>query len=116
MILWSGSALLRSLIVIIDLVIEPFEVGGILKKYQDNSVDKFLGVETLFFFGSRDTRSVVANVFEDIVFSEIELQSRYYVPFWTYIPGKDMNPVFPHSGKGSITPLLFFYKDTFGIK
>ena len=46
-------------------------------------------------------RGVVANVLQcDIVVSEYELQSRYYVHFYANIFGKGM----------------FFYKNCFGIK
>ena len=31
----------------------------------------------------------------DIVVSEFELQSRYYIHFWTNTPGKDMNSSIP---------------------
>ena len=56
----------------------------------------------------------LANLLDcDIVVSEFELQLRYYVHFWTLREGMDplITPVM-----GQILPLLFFYKDGFGIK
>ena len=51
----------------------------------------------------------------DIVVSEFELQSRYNVHFLTYTLGKGMNPVIAQA-VSQIVPLMFFYKDGFGIK
>ena len=50
-----------------------------------------------------------------ILVSDFELQSRYYVHFWTNALEKGMNHVIPPS-IGLIVPLLFFYKDGFGIE
>ena len=62
------------------------------------------------------SRSVVACVPDfDIVVSEFELQSQYCVRFQTHTLGKGMNPLIPPS-LGDILSLLYFYKDTFGIK
>ena len=50
-----------------------------------------------------------------IVISEFELKSRYYVHFRTNTLGKGMNPlILPVMGE--ILTLLFFSKDSFGIK
>ena len=50
-----------------------------------------------------------------IVVSEFEFQSHYYVHFRTNTLGKGMNPlILPAMGQR--VPLLFFYKDGFGIK
>ena len=39
---------------------------------------------------------IVANVLDcDIKVNEFELQSHYYVPFWTNTPGKGMNLLIP---------------------
>ena len=50
-----------------------------------------------------------------IVVSEFELQSRYFVHFRANTLGKGMNPIILPA-MGWIVPLLFFYKDGFGIK
>ena len=43
----------------------------------------------------------------DIVVSEFEIQSRYYVHFRTNTPGKDMNPLMPQSyGLNSISTIF----------
>ena len=47
--------------------------------------------------------------------SLVEHQSRYYVHLLTNNLGKVMNPIIPLA-VGEIAPLLFFYKDGFGIK
>ena len=47
-----------------------------------------------------------------LVVTEFELQSRNYVHFRTNTHGKSMNPFPPSYG----LPLLFFWKDRFGIK
>ena len=58
----------------------------------------------------------MANVLEcDIVVSKFELQLHYYVHFRTNTFGKGMNPLIPLV-MGLVVPLLFFYKDGFGIK
>ncbi len=50
-----------------------------------------------------------------IVAREFVLQSRYYVHFRANTLGKGTNPlILPAMGK--IVPLLFFYKNGFGIK
>ena len=55
---------------------------------------------------------VEANVLDcDIAVSEFDFQLLYYVHFQTNILGEGMNPfILP------AMPLLFFYKDGFGIK
>ena len=50
-----------------------------------------------------------------IVVSEFELQSHYYVHFRTNTLWKVMNPLILPA-MGYIVPLLFIYKDGFGIK
>ena len=64
----------------------------------------------------RSLSGVMANVLDcDILVSEFELQSRYYVYFRINTLGKGMSPlIFPAMGK--IVSLLFIYKDSFGIK
>ena len=60
-------------------------------------------------------RVVVAKVLNcGLKVSEFELQSRYYVHFWSYTLGKSMNPLIPQV-VGQIVSLLF-YKDGVGIK
>ena len=51
----------------------------------------------------------------NIVVSEFELQSRYYVRLWTKTRVKGMNAVFPQA-KELKAPSLFIYEDGFGIK
>ena len=46
---------------------------------------------------------------------EFELQLRYYIHFWNNALGKDISLLIPPA-MGSIVPLLFFYRDGFGIK
>ena len=60
--------------------------------------------------------AVVATVQDcDIIVSEFELQSRYYVYFQTNSIRKVMNSlIFPAIGK--IISMLFFHKESFGIK
>ena len=48
----------------------------------------------------------------DIGVSEFELQSRYYVHFWTNVLAKDMNLQIPPI-KGKIVTVLSFDKDSF---
>ena len=59
---------------------------------------------------------VVPNLLDsDIVASESELQTRYYVHFWTNAFGKGMNsPILP--AIGWIEPLFSLYKDGIDIK
>ena len=58
----------------------------------------------------------VVNVLDgDIVVSEFEFQSHYYVHFRTDARGKGINYLI-YLIMGSIVPLLFFYKDSFDIK
>ena len=52
----------------------------------------------------------------DFEVSESELKLRYYVPFWTNTLGKGIKPLYTTSAMGQIVPLLFFYKDSLGIK
>ena len=60
---------------------------------------------------------VVANVLNcDIVVIESELQSCYYVHFQTNTLEKGLNMVIPKAIDLIIIPLLFFYKDDFGIE
>ena len=63
-----------------------------------------------------NSRCLVTNVLDcNIVVSEFELQSIYYVHVRTNTPGKGMNPhIFPFMGY--IVQLLFFYKNGFGIE
>ena len=58
----------------------------------------------MIIFYERSPRSVVANAL-DIVVSEFEIQSRYYVHFRNNAIGKGMNPFFPPKGV-QIVPLL----------
>ena len=51
----------------------------------------------------------------DIVINEFELSWGSYDHFRTTILGKVRTPLFP-TAVGYIVPLLFFYKDGFGIK
>ena len=51
----------------------------------------------------------------DIVVSEFDLQSRYCAYFWTNAILKGMNR-FILTAMSQVVPLLFFYKDGFGIK
>ena len=51
----------------------------------------------------------------NIVVSEFELQSHYYMHFLTNSLRKGMNLLIPPA-IGSIVPLPFFYKDCFDIK
>ena len=61
---------------------------------------------------ARSPHSVVGY---DIIPSEFKLQPLYYLHIWINTLGKGMNPlILPAIGK--IVPLLFFYKDDFGIK
>ena len=54
-----------------------------------------------------------ANVLDcDIVVSEFELPSSFYVHFWINTLGKDMNPIIP----AKLLALLFFYKDGCSMK
>ena len=48
--------------------------------------------------------------------SEFELQSCYYVHFQTNTLGKGMNSLVSSSAMVYIVPLLYFYKDSIGIK
>ena len=65
----------------------------------------------------RSPRDTVANVLDcGIKVSEFESQSRYKVPFRTNTIGKGVNSLIPPPVMGEIVPLLFFYKDSFGIK
>ena len=50
-----------------------------------------------------------------IVVSEFVLQSRYYVHFRANTRGKGMNPLILPA-MGWIVPLLFFWKNSIGIK
>ena len=45
-----------------------------------------------------------------------ELQSRYYIQFQSYTLGKGMNPLFISPPLSWIVSLLFFNKDSFGIR
>ena len=58
----------------------------------------------------------VVNVLDcDIFVNKFKLQSCYCIHFQTNALGKGVNPlILPVMGW--IVPLLFFYKDTFGIK
>ena len=47
--------------------------------------------------------------------SKSELQSCYYIHFWTYTLGESINLLIPPA-MGYIIPLLFFSKDGFDIK
>ena len=47
--------------------------------------------------------------------SNFERQLCYYIPFLTNTLEKGMNTLIPLA-MGKIVPLLFFYKDGFGIK
>ena len=59
---------------------------------------------------------VVANVMDcNLIVSEFELQLFYYIHYRTNTLGKYMNSIVPPT-MGQIVPLLFFYKDGFGIK
>ena len=51
----------------------------------------------------------------DIVISDFELKSRYYVYFRTNTIGIDMNSLIPPD-MGQIAPLLCLHKGGFGIK
>ena len=52
-----------------------------------------------------------------IVVSEFELQSRYYVHFWTNTFGKGMNPlILPSMGYLNGTTTVLLKKDGFGIE
>ena len=56
--------------------------------------------------------SVVASVLDsNIILSEFERQSRYYVHFQTSTLGKGMKPLIHPSTMGYIVTLLFFQKD-----
>ena len=50
-----------------------------------------------------------------IVESEFELQSRYYIHFWTTTLWKGINPLILPA-MGWIVQLLFFLKEGFGIE
>ena len=59
---------------------------------------------------------IMVNVSDcDIVVCKFELPSYFYVHFWNNTHGKAMNPIVS-SAVGWIVPLLFYYKDGFGIK
>ena len=65
---------------------------------------------------SVSTRSEVVNVLvRDIVVSEFDIQSRYYVHFRINTRGKGMNPLI-RPAMSYIEPLLSSYLDGFGIK
>ena len=51
----------------------------------------------------------------DIVVSEFELKSGYYIHFHTNTLGKGMNPTYT-CNMGNIIPLSFFYKNYLGIE
>ena len=51
----------------------------------------------------------------EIVVSEFEHQSRYYIHFRTNTPGKGMIPLILPA-MVNIVPLLFFQEDGFGIE
>ena len=60
---------------------------------------------------------VIANVLNcDILVSEFEFQSRYYVRFQTNTLRKDMKHLFSLPGMVLIVPLMFSYNDGLGIK
>ena len=51
--------------------------------------------------------NIVANVLDyNILVTEFEFQSRYYIQFWSNILGKGMNPFIPHYMLNSITIVL----------
>ena len=63
-----------------------------------------------------ELHSVMANVlYTDIVVSEFELWSRYYIHFWISALEKGMKSLIPPAIV-YIVLLLFFSKDIFGIK
>ena len=51
----------------------------------------------------------------DLKVGELKFQLSYCIHFWTNTLGKDIN-LFIFQAMGLIVPLLFFYKDNFGIK
>ena len=62
------------------------------------------------------SKGAEANVLEcDIVVTKFKFQSQFSVHFRANIFGNGMNP-FIRQAMGGIVPLLFFYKDLFGIK
>ncbi len=62
-------------------------------------------------------RGVMANVLDcGFKISELELHSSYYVPFRPKNFAKGKNPLSPSPAMDEIVPLLFLYKDGFGIK
>ena len=67
----------------------------------------------------RSCRSVMAKVLDyELEVSKFKIQSCYYVHFRTWTLGKGIDPLpfFPTLDTDKIVPLLFFYKDDFGIK
>ena len=73
----------------------------------------------IFFYsvvGGWSLRGVVAYVlYRDILVSEFELKSLYYVHFWTNSHGKGITPLIPSSYVLNSTTAVF-YKNGFGIK
>ena len=58
-------------------------------------------------------RGVVDNVLDcEIILSEFELHSRYYVHFWANTLGNNVNSYISLA----LGKILFFYKNGFGIK
>ena len=51
----------------------------------------------------------------NIAESKFKLQLHFYIHFWTNILEKSMDSLSSHPSYG-LVPLLFFYKDDFGIK
>ena len=78
--------------------------------------DVYIIIRIIWIVTGRRTHGVVANVLNcDIVVSEFELQSCFYVYIRTNTIGKYMNPIVL-SAIGEIVPLLFFYKNSLDFK
>ena len=66
--------------------------------------------------GMKSARGVVAIMLKgNVVVSEFELPSLYFVNFRTNTIGKGMNSII-HPAMGSIGSILFFNKDCFDVK
>ena len=71
---------------------------------------------TFIFHLKRSHHGIVINRLDcNIIVSKFKLQSHYYVHFRTNTVRKGMKP-FISLAMGWIIPLLFFYKDGFGIE
>ena len=67
--------------------------------------------------GMEILRGVLANILDyDIIISEFELKSRYYVHIRTNLLRKGMNTFIPQPAMVEIIPLLLFYKNGLGFK